>query len=139
MKKYLFLLFILCMSHLFSIERYQIELFDYNNYFEIQLKSSQNFGSPRYLKPTALYIEAPEESVPGVIAMVVEQDPNVDSLEEPGQDIGCVEFRKGICLPKINIGEYQLVIDEEYYGIIFVSRNKTYLSRCYEVNYDMHE
>ena len=140
MRKYLLLLIIFILPASLKAERYQIELMDYNSYFEVWIKSTKNFGFPRYLKPLELYIGSPEdENGPGLISMTIEQDANVESLDEPGQDQGCIEFRKGICLPKINIGEYQLIIDEEYYGIIYVTRNKTFFTRFYEVNYDMYK
>lgn len=135
MKKYLILLIFFFFPLIVKAERYHLEIFDYKNYFEIQIKSSKNYGSPRYLKPVKLYIEAPEETCSGVISMIIEQDPKIEPLSEPGQDVGCIEFRKGICLPKINIGDYQLIIDDEYYGILYVSNTKTYLSNIYEINY----
>lgn len=138
MKKYLVLLVLFIIASMVKAETYQVEVLDYKNYFEVRISSSKSYSSPRYLKPTQLYIEAPEEeSLTGVISMIIEQDPNIESLSEPGQDVGCIEFSKGICLPKINIGEYQLIIDEVYYGIIYVTDTQTYLSNIYEINYPL--
>jgi hypothetical protein len=135
MKKTIFLIIFFFVSSSIQAESFNLKVFDHNDFFEIQIISSKCYGTCHYLKPSQLVIEAPEDSSMGTIAMDIEADSHILPLISPGQDVGSVEFSKGICLPKINIGQYQIIINDEYYGILFVEKSKVYLSSVFEINY----
>ena len=133
MKKYFLLLLLFIAPILRGAEDYYIEIDDHFNYFELLIESTINYPVCHYLKPSEIFLELPRGTFPGRISLCIESDDKISPLIKPGPDIGCVEFSKGICLPKIDMGNYDLVINGEYYGIIYVEKENTYFRSYFEL------
>lgn len=133
MKKYFLIFILFCVPILLKAENFHIDIVDHSNYFEVQLQTMKNYPVCHYLKPSELFLEAPQGTIAGRISMYIESDAKVMPLVKPGPDVGCVEFGKGICLPKIDIGQYELIINNEYYGLIYVKHHETYFKSFFEL------
>lgn len=130
MKKIILLLLLGFSLNLYS--NYEIYIDDKNSCFELHIISTDVMAYCSYLKPSFIYIED-FDGEKGKIFIDLDNDFNIEPLDEIGHSQACIEFSKGICLPKVNIGEYDFFINNEFLGRIFVERDEVYFASY--VNY----
>lgn len=90
---------------------YNINFKETKNTFTLNVETANEQPITGELVISDLRITMPKNLMPGVISMNVELDPNSAHAQAFGIQKGSFKFFKGLNLPQINDGQYEIVIN----------------------------